>query len=386
MDEAWHTLKMLIKREGRYFLEYKRINVRDGVVLSIESGSADKDDHPGYVFLPPFCNIHAHLGESVFRSIDGDKWTLASYLDYTDRYNQALSNEKRQQVWEESADFTIAEMENQGITLFCAARSAGPAKRLNELTMAGYPIMNNDKVLAYKKQGIRGFSQYAIENNCDRVSVGIFLHSLYANDRTSLELAKECMENGSEFITVHVSEDEESRRSEIKLYGQPPIMVLEQYGLLSEKTLLVHCGFVDDEELKLIADTGATIIICPISNHFLNTQMPNVNALREKNIRWCIATDGLATGRTFSLIDQARFLQKQFPDISLLTLYEHITCIPGMLFSRKLYTGLVEEHVEDRFIQVPYGGDSAYELISMIMTNQLEVKLTSSQGGRILCT
>lgn len=359
------------------------LRMHDQVISEVSSAYEYKDDWPGYVFVPPFCNLHAHLGESVFRNIDGNDWSLKKYLNYTNERNEEISKEEQQLIWEQSADATIDEMSRHGIALFCAGRSAEPAKRHGKLTMAGYPIMNNEKIIEYKEKGIQGFDHYISEYQNDRISIGVFLHSLYANDLSSLKLAKECMDNGSEFITIHISEDKESRQNELKLYGESPLRVLNQSGLLTEKTILIHCGYADTEDIEMIADAGATIVICPVSNHFLNTKMPDVQLLEKKHIRWCVATDGWATGRTLSLIEQAQCLHKQFPDVSSEKLFDHITYIPGSLFHRGLYTGKIEKNVENKFLRVSYGGDSAEELIDMIMSGYSEVHLVSLEGGHM---
>ena len=369
------------KAEGAYSLKKRILRIKDRGISEVSSAYEFKNDWPGTVLVPPFCNLHAHLGESVFRNINGKHWSLNKYLAYTNQRNEGISKEQQQSLWKQSADATIDEMGRQGITLFCAGRSAEPAKQHGILTMAGYPIMNNAKIIEYKNQGVQGFAHYMSENQSDRISIGVFLHSLYANDQSSLELAKECMDNGAEFITIHISEDSESRENELKLYGMSPVLILKQSGLLTEKTILVHCGYADNEDLEMIADTGATIALCPISNHFLNTRMPNIYLLEKKHIRWCIATDGWATGRTLSLVEQAQFLHQQYPDISFETLFDHITCIPASLFNRGLYTGRIEKNVENKFLRVSYNGDSAEELISMIMSNRLKGHLVSLEGG-----
>ena len=52
--------------------------------------------------------------------------------------------------------------------------------------MAGYPIMNSAKLKKFRLAGIDGFQNYLLANQSETCSVGIFLHSLYKNDVSSL--------------------------------------------------------------------------------------------------------------------------------------------------------------------------------------------------------
>ncbi len=54
------------------------------------------------------------------------------------------------------------------------------------------------------------------------------MHSVYANDIESFELAKECIDRGAEFITVHISEDEETTKLEKSAHGMSAIELLDK--------------------------------------------------------------------------------------------------------------------------------------------------------------
>ena len=366
--------KCLIEEQGILKIALIEMECINGKVSKIEKAKNVNNCNCTGVLLPCFFNIHSHLGESIFRSIEGNDWTISKYLDYTEKYNQKLSTEKKARLWKDSARFSAQEMWIQGTVGFCAARSAEIAEEYNMLTMSGYPIMNSNKLISYKEAGIEGFKEYFNKNKSVNNRIGIFLHSVYANDINSLKLAKECIDIGAEFITGHFSEDEETTNLEKSVHGVSAVELLDEYELLSEKSILVHGGYCSESDLSIIKKRKAVISICPISNDFLNTKMINLEKLEELEIPWCIATDGLGTGRTFSLIEQARIAKNIYASISTEKLWRSITKIPGKVFNNILYTGNIEVGVKSSFLNVNYYGDDVDELLEGLMSGKIGYK------------
>ena len=321
------------------------------------------------ILFPMLFNLHAHLGESIFRRITGNNWSITKYLSYTSEYNSRYSKEDLEKLWTNSAIYTMKKMLNNGINGFCAARSAPIHEKLCMDTMAGYPIMNSEKLKRFQDGGIEKFDCYYQKYNNKKCSVGIFFHSLYMTEVSSLKFAKECMEHGAEFISIHLSEDCITREKEVKKYGKEPVFVLDAYGLLNEKTILVHCGFVSDDELDIISRRGACVAICPLSNKFLNTIVINPKRLNQYGIRWSICTDGLATGRSLSLQDQMLYFKSLYPEISNEQLLSSVTLIPAALYGRKHYTGTIKVGMPALFNQLYYDEESIQNVLQSFVTN-----------------
>ena len=336
--------RVIYNRNGELYLDNKPIFIHEGIVVDEDNANCDFEEYNmhGKIIMPGLFNIHSHLGESLYTDVYGDDWTIDAYLKHTDNINKVMSSDERNLFWLKSARITVEQMQRYNTVGYCAARSAGISSEMGILTMSGYPIMNNVKLLEYKKLGIEGFIKYNKKSNSEKCSVGVFLHSVYANDQDSFELAKLCMNNGAEFLTTHVSEDYATMIQEKAMHGMTAIEVLDINGLIGESTILVHCGYVSESDLELIKKRGASICICPISNEFLNTKMVDINKLNEIGIPWFIGTDGLATGKTFSLRDQVNMAKKYYSDIRFVDYFAGITSRPGKKFNRKLYTGAIE--------------------------------------------
>ena len=363
----------MIGESDKLRIETKDLLCIDGIVSNNQENIAAEIMNEG-VIIPAFFNMHSHLGESIFKSISGDDWTISRYLEYTEKYNAELSKEERDSVWLESARYTARQMYAQGTLGFCAARSSSIAKEFNLLTMSGYPIMNSRKLIDFKNAGLNGFIAYMNENKSVAGKVGVFLHSIYSNDAESFDFARQCIKNGADFITVHVSEDLYTSEMEKKRHNMSAIELLDKYGLLSDKTVLVHCGCCSDEDLLLIKERHAIICVCPISNRFLNTRMVNLYKLEEIGIPWCIATDGIGTGRTFSLLEQIKHARSEYPDIPLARYWSSITIEPGFCYKGSLYTGRIEVGVRSSFLLTDYENNDVNELIEGLVEGKIGFK------------
>lgn|GEM_PF-2862929 len=364
--------KALIKTDSGLKITPIEIISKEGRIIEV-SNSQSNAITQNEVLIPAFFNAHSHLGESIFRNIQGCDWSILKYLEYTEKYNAKLSKEQKESSWFESARYSAKKMKEQGTIGFCAARAAVIAESYNMLTMSGYPIMNSLKLSNYKKAGIEGFRSYWKENKRSTNRIGIFLHSVYANDENSFILAKQCFDEGAEFITVHVSEDEETTELEKRKHGMTATQVLDKYELLSEKTILVHCGYCTNEDIKLVKNSGANIAVCPISNIFLNTKVVDLCTLESLGIPWCIATDGLGTGRTFSLLEQVKVAKNIFPQISLKKYWDSISRIPGIIFGDTLYTGNIEVGNCNILLKTEYKGNDVNEMLEKLIEGKIGI-------------
>ncbi len=365
--------KTLFWTGAKYIIDEVDMLISNSIVIGFErNGDVPQIDFSNWLLLPSFFNIHSHLGETIFRNIYGESWTLQKYLTYTENHNNSLTQQEREKEWVNSAHQTIALQKDMGIVGFCAARSAHIAEEYKLCNMTGYPIMNSNKLYRFKQKGLRGFKEYFQKYNNDICSVGLFLHSLYCNDDDSLNLAKNCMESGAEFITCHISEDEWSRKKEYDAFGSSPIDVLQNYNILNDKTVLVHGGYLTSGELVKIKESGAIIAICPLSNIFLHNKIADVIQLENMEIPWSVGTDGLATGRTFSLLTQCATLKKQMPHITYEKMLYNITERPAKLYNRKIFTGRIEQGTIATFIGIQYNEKSLEKMLTMLFEGELQ--------------
>ena len=107
-------------------------------------------------------------------------------------------------------------------------------------------------------------------------------------------------------VQIHLHETKaevtEARRS----LGQHPIRVLEDVGLLTENLQAVHMTAVSAVEIAMIAECGASVVHCPMSNTKLASGICPVPAFREAGVTVALGTDGAASNNGLDLFHEAR--------------------------------------------------------------------------------
>lgn len=152
---------------------------------------------------------------------------------------------------------------------------------------------------AYARGGLERFRQPSVADYLKQVEalreagarVGLAPHSVRACPADWLEEIGRY--GGREGLVLHVHADEQPKEIEECLaeHGVRPIELLARSGCLGPRTTVVHATHADDHELDLLAEAGARICVCPLTEANLGDGFLRVARVREIGIRLCIGSD-----------------------------------------------------------------------------------------------
>jgi len=128
-----------------------------------------------------------------------------------------------------------------------------------------------------------------------RISPSIFCHSPYTCSEKTLVAAKRETRRLGILFQTHAAETRPEREESLALHGKSPIAFLAGLGVLDSDTLLVHCVWCDDEDIKIIADTGAKVAVCTSSHMKLASGVAPVAKLLAAGVPVGLGTDGAAS-------------------------------------------------------------------------------------------
>ncbi|MRS05858.1 hypothetical protein EG832_21965 [bacterium] len=100
------------------------------------------------------------------------------------------------------------------------------------------------------------------------------------------------------FTHIHVSETMDEVQMSLDEYGMRPIKWLDQIGILDKNAQIVHAVWLDDEEIDLLAKSGATVVHCPVSNAVLGSGVAPIRKFLDNGIPVRLGTDGPASNDT----------------------------------------------------------------------------------------
>jgi aminodeoxyfutalosine deaminase len=89
----------------------------------------------------------------------------------------------------------------------------------------------------------------------------------------------------------------------------------DHLGLLGPGTLVVHSVVARDDEIALLAERRARVVLCPRSNLYIGGRLPLVPRMLELGVDLCLGTDSLASNHSLDVVAEARALLEAFPEI-----------------------------------------------------------------------
>ena len=245
--------------------------------------------------LAGFVNSHSHAFQRALRgrAAGTDFWTWRDgMLEEADQATPDSVRDRYTDVYREmrAAGYTaVGEFHYLGAAEAFAATDAAAA--------AGIAIVLLH--VAYERGGLDRMRQPSIRVYLEEVeslraagtAVGVAPHSVRACSRAWLEEIGAYARN--EQLPLHIHADEQPREIQecLEEHGCRPIELLADTGCLSERTTIIHATHANDNELDLLAATGARICACPTTESDLGDGFLRVTDVLDRSIPLCIGSD-----------------------------------------------------------------------------------------------
>jgi 5-methylthioadenosine/S-adenosylhomocysteine deaminase len=145
------------------------------------------------------------------------------------------------------------------------------------------------------------------------VQVAVAPHSIYALSKANLIKAKKLARKYRVQFHIHLAETKAEFDDCRKKHRATPVGYLNRLGLLDEKTVMAHCVWLTDRDIGLIANSGAKVIHCPLSNLKLGDGIAPVTKMLRAGIKVALGTDGAASSNRLDIWEagkMAALLQK----------------------------------------------------------------------------
>ena len=136
---------------------------------------------------------------------------------------------------------------------------------------------------------------------------GFAPHAIYSVSEKSLRrLAERAPELGVP-VQIHLSETLHEVEACVGERGVRPAHYLDACGLLGPDTILAHGVWLDESELELIAERGATVVTNPVANLKLAVGgLFPYRAARERAVAMGLGTDGPGSNNSLDVVDDMK--------------------------------------------------------------------------------
>ncbi len=276
--------------------------------------------------LPGLVNAHAHLEVTVLRGLLEDLPFLR-WLTTLARLRKGLSAQELR----ESARAGVIEALRSGQTTIADVGATGAGfEALCESGARGiffqevFGLRPEDAEESLRELARRVEELRAYPGATAQVRVGVSPHAPYTVSAPLFRRTAEYAQEHRLPLCIHIAESQaevefvkQGRGDFAHLYAQrgllwrapgvSPVRYLHDLGVLAARPLLVHCVYVDEEDVALIAQSRASIAHCPKSNAKLGHGIAPLPQWLRAGLAVGLGTDSVASNNTCDLWEEARF-------------------------------------------------------------------------------
>ena len=270
-------------------------------------GAAGMIDAAGCVVLPGFVNTHTHLPMTCFRGL-ADDLPLMDWLH--DHMFPAEAKHVNREMIYRGALLGMAEMILSGTTTCCdsyfyESNVAQAAVDAGVRIVAGQGFIDfkppDEAELKNKEAAAEKFIAKWMPRS-PMVTPSLFCHSPYTCATETLRLVKRVAGEAGVPFMMHLSETQEEVEIIRSRHGLRPVRYLESIGILGGRTALVHCVWLDADEIDRLAGSGAGVCHCPESNMKLASGVAPVSELIRRGVAVGLGTDGCASNNDLDML------------------------------------------------------------------------------------
>ena len=299
-------------------LEHHALAIAGGRIAAILPANQARDRYPEareepfphHALIPGFINAHTHAAMVLMRGIADDRPLMEWLTDHIWPLEQKWMGES---YVRDGSDLAMAEMIRGGITCFndmyfFPEVTARQAIRCGMRAVLGMILVDFPSAWAsgpaeYLEKGLALHDELL---NDPLLSLAFAPHAPYSVSNEPLLRVATLAAELDLPIHMHVHETADEIAESRRQYGMRPINRLQQLELLGPSFIAVHMTQLTDEEIAVLAASGASVVHCPESNLKLASGFCPVAKLVKAGVNVAIGTDGAASNNDLDVMGEMR--------------------------------------------------------------------------------
>ncbi|MCL1820479.1 MAG: amidohydrolase [Oscillospiraceae bacterium] len=274
------------------------------------------------LLLPGIVNAHTHIPMSAFRGW-GDGNDLQTWLyDYIFPYEEKM-DEKAAGI---CAAICLAE-----------AIASGTTAILDMYSLYGgvAPVVADSGINANLSRGTTAFGDCYDFASCSgftetkelvrdwhghdngRIMVDASIHAEYTSDERLWRPMAEYAAANKLGMHVHVSETRREHEECKQRHGKTPARLFADMGVFDTRAAAAHCVWIEDEDMRLMAELGVTAVHSPVSNLKLASGVARVPDMLKAGMNVALGTDGVSSNDNMDMFEEIKLASMLHRGVSL---------------------------------------------------------------------
>lgn len=365
--------RLITQNKENPFIENGALVIDDGKIIDYGNTTdivakyenVECIDAKNKVIMPGLINTHGHIYSAFARGMNLDGPTSKDFLEILNNLWWRLDKNLTLEDVKYSAYTTLMDSLKFGVTTFFD-HHASPnavanslftiekvAEELGIRTSLCYEVSDRDGD-AILEEGIKenvDYIKHCIEKK-DNMRSGLF--GMHASFTLSDESLRKCVKEAEKLncgYHVHVAEGLADEEECIEKHGIRVVERLNNFNILGEKTIAVHCIHADENEQELLVNTNTTVVHNPESNMGNAVGVSPALGLIKKGLTVGLGTDGY-TQDMFESMKVANIIHKHNLKDPSVAWGE----VPQMLFENN--KKIAERHFQGKFGVIEKGANA----------------------------
>lgn len=292
--------------------------VRDGRIDAVLPRARALERHPGvapverpdHLLIPGLVNLHGHAAMTLLRGA-ADDLPLERWL--------------HERIWPLESMLMSDDFVHDGAVLACAEMLAGGITTFNDMYF--FPEATARAALAIGIRAVVGIVVFDFPSAygsgpADYIARGLRLrdalrhepgvaftlspHAPYTVSDGPLAQVAQLSAELQMPVHIHLHETAREVAEHVERHGCRPLARLERLGLVGPDLIAVHAVHLNDGEIRLLAERGASVAHCPHSNLKLASGIAPIARLATAGVIVGLGTDGAASNNRLDLLSEAR--------------------------------------------------------------------------------
>lgn len=300
---------------------YSDLLIEDQKITSIKPNigqAADKViEAAGMLVLPGFVQAHVHLCQSLLRG-QADDQPLMDWLDTI----TSLEFRHTPETLYASSRIGLAEMIKSGTTSIIDMGTLHHQDSVFEAILESGMRAQAGKAMMDLTENLPPLLQETTENSINesvdlmhrwhgkeggRIRYGFAPRwQLWNTTELLQEIKQEADNNPGVGIHGHAGEIEDEVEAMIAQTGMRNIVYLESIGVVGPNVQMAHCIWLDEDEYRIMAETGTHALHCPCCNTKLGSGIAKVPEMLEKGINVALGSDGAPSNNNLDMFIEMR--------------------------------------------------------------------------------
>jgi len=308
--------KLIVTMDGQErIIKDGYIGIEEGKIVHVGKEKPREAEEiielPNKMVIPGFINSHTHVAMTVLRGLKDDVDLVVWLNEYIFPAEAKL---RAEDVYYGSL-YGIAEMIASGITtlndmyyfeekIADAVLEAGIRAMLSRGIL---DLVSEERNVESELKVTKDFLNYLekLWSNKPEARERIFFaygpHAPYTCSKDLLQAIKEESDRTGYRIHMHIAETRWEREEIKKRTGFTPVRYLDSIGFLDNSVIGIHVVWVDEEEIKILAKRGVSVVHNPISNMKLASGFSPVQDMLNLGVNVALGTDGPASNNRLDM-------------------------------------------------------------------------------------